>query len=105
VPEVLIEGPGSVTIGQEAAYDIYVTFQGEPYAVDDIDMVKYLVFGASSELATVGEGEAVEDGRWRAVLGADVTSALQAGSNRLAAIVVSKRAVVPVTETMQFVTQ
>jgi hypothetical protein len=39
------------------------------------------------------------------VLGADLTGSLEAGSNQFAAIVVSKRAVLPVTETMQFVTQ
>jgi hypothetical protein len=47
---------------------------------------------------------AVEDGHWRAVLGPDLTGALEAGSNQLAVIVVSRRAVVPVTETLQFVT-
>jgi peptide/nickel transport system substrate-binding protein len=105
VPEVLVDGPGSVTIGEEATYDIFVTLQGEPYAVADIDMVKYLVFDATGELAYVGDATAVEDGYWQAVLGADVTGALEAGSNQFAAIVVSKRALVPITETMQFVTQ
>jgi peptide/nickel transport system substrate-binding protein len=105
VPKVRVDGPGSVTIGQEAAYDIFVTFQDEPYAVADIDMVKYLVFDALGELVFVGEGTAVEDGHWQAVLSADVTGGLEAGSNQFAAIVVSKRALVPVTETLQFVTQ
>jgi peptide/nickel transport system substrate-binding protein len=105
VPEVLVDGPGSVTTGQEATYDIYVTFQDEPYAVDEIDMVKYMVFDATGELATVGHATAVEDGHWQAVLGADLTGSLEAGSNRFAVIVVSKRAVLPITETLQFVTQ
>jgi hypothetical protein len=56
VPEVRVDGLASVTIGQEAACDIYVTFQDQPYAVDDIDMVKVLVFDASGEPATAGEG-------------------------------------------------
>jgi hypothetical protein len=68
-------------------------------------MVKYLVFDAAGELAHVGWGEAVEDAHWQAVLGADVTAGLEAGSNQFAAIVVSKRAVLPITETMPFVTQ
>jgi peptide/nickel transport system substrate-binding protein len=105
IPEILVDGPGRVTMGQEATYDIYVTFQDEPSAVDDIDMVKYLVFDATGELAHVGEGQAVEDGHWQVVLAADMTGGLEAGSNRLAVIVVSKRAVIPVTETLQFVTQ
>jgi peptide/nickel transport system substrate-binding protein len=105
LPEVLVDGPGNVTSGQEVTFDIFVTFQDEPYAISDIDMVKYLVFDASGELAVVGQGQAVEDGHWQAVLGADLTGGLGAGSNRLAAIVVSKRAVIPIKETLEFVTQ
>jgi len=105
IPEVLVDGSDRVTIGDEATYDIYVTFNDEPYAVDDIMMVKYLVFDATGNLANVGDAEAVEDGLWRATLSSDVTGALEAGSNQFAAIVVSKRALVPVRETLQFVTQ
>jgi peptide/nickel transport system substrate-binding protein len=105
IPEVVVDGPGSVTIGEEATYDIFVTFEGEDYAVDDIAMVKYLVFDATGELAHVDEATAVGDGHWQAVLSTDVTGALEAGSNQIAAIVVSKRALLPVTEVMQFVTQ
>jgi peptide/nickel transport system substrate-binding protein len=105
IPEVLVDGPGNVTMGEEATYDIVVTLQDAPYAVADIDMVKYLVFDATGELVYVAEAEAVEDGLWQATIGADVTGGLAAGSNQFAAIVVSKRALVPVTETLQFVTQ
>jgi peptide/nickel transport system substrate-binding protein len=105
IPEVMVDGPGSVTIGEEATYDVFVTFKDEPYAVDDIMMAKYLVFDATGALATQGEAAVVEDGQWQVVLGADVTGALEAGSNQLAVIVVSKRALLPVTEVLQFVTQ
>ena len=105
IPEVMVDGPGNVTIGDEATYDIFVDFGGEPYAVADIDMVKYLVFDATGELAFSGDAEAVEDGHWQAVLGADVTGALEAGANQFAVIVVSKRALLPVLDTVQFVTQ
>jgi peptide/nickel transport system substrate-binding protein len=102
VPEVLVDGAGSVAIGDEAVFDVFVDFAGEPYAVDDIDMVKYLVFDATGNLALQGDGEAVEDGYWNVTVD---TSGLEAGSNQLAVIVVSKRALVPITETMQFVTE
>jgi peptide/nickel transport system substrate-binding protein len=105
VPEVLVDGPGSVTIGEEATFDIYVTFEGEPYAVADTMMAKYLVFDATGQLAAQGEAVAVEDGHWQATLSAEVTGALEAGSNQFAGIYVSKRALVPITETFQFVTQ
>jgi peptide/nickel transport system substrate-binding protein len=105
VPEVLVDGPGSVTSGEEAVFDVFVDFAGEPYAVDDIDLVKYLVFDATGALAFQGDAEAVEDGYWTVTLDADTTGGLEAGSNQLAVIVVSKRALVPITETLQFVTQ
>jgi peptide/nickel transport system substrate-binding protein len=102
IPEVLIDGPGSVAIGDEAVFDVFVDFKGEPYPVADIDMVKYLVFDATGNLALQGDAEAVEDGYWSVAVD---TSGLEAGSNQLAVIVVSKRALVPITETMQFVTE
>jgi len=105
IPEVMLDGPGNVTIGEEVTYHIYVDFAGEPYAVDDVMLAKYLVFDATGELAYVGEAEAVEDGHWDAVLSADVTGALESGANQLVAIVVSKRALLPVKDTVQFVTQ
>jgi peptide/nickel transport system substrate-binding protein len=105
VPEVLVDGPGSVAIGSESVFDVFVDFKGEPYAVADIDLVKYLVFDATGELAFQGDAEAVEDGYWTVTLGADATGGLTAGSNQLAVIVVSKRALVPITETLQFVTE
>ncbi len=105
IPEVLVDGPGSVDIGSEATFDVFVDFKGEPYAIGDIDMVKFLVFDATGELAFQGDAEAVEDGYWQVVVSADMSAELAAGSNRLAVIVVSKRALIPITETMEFVTK
>jgi hypothetical protein len=94
-----------VTIGEEAVYDIFATFQDAPYPAADMKMVKFLVFDATGALAYVGEAEAVEDGHWQAMLGADVTGALEAGANQLVVVAVSSRAVIPVKETFEFVTQ
>jgi len=105
IPEVMVDGPGSISIGEEAVFDVFIDFAGEPYAMADIAMVKYLVFDATGALAYQGDAEAVEDGYWQIVLDADMTGALEAGSNRLAAIAVSKRALVPITEALEFVTQ
>jgi peptide/nickel transport system substrate-binding protein len=105
IPEVLVDGPGSVTIGDEAVYDVFVDFAGEPYALDDIMLAKFLVFDATGVLVHVAEADAVEDGYYTVTLSADVTGALEAGSNQLAVIVVSKRALLPVQEVLQFVTQ
>jgi peptide/nickel transport system substrate-binding protein len=105
VPEVIVDGPDTVTIGEEATYDIFVDFEGEPYAAGDMMMVKYLVFDATGELVESAEATLVEDGYYTATLSADLTGGLEAGSNQFAAIAVSNRALVPVLETLQFVTQ
>jgi peptide/nickel transport system substrate-binding protein len=104
IPEVLLDGSDRVTIGEEAVYDVYVDLEGEPYAMDEISLVKYLVFDATGVLVEVGEGTAVEDGYWTVTLSGDTTGKLAEGSNQLAVIVVSSRALVPVTDTLQFVT-
>jgi peptide/nickel transport system substrate-binding protein len=104
IPEVLLDGPGRVTIGEEAVYEVAVEFAGAPYAVDDIDNVKYLVLDATGNVAFVGAAEPVEDGLWEIVLDADTTGALEAGSNQLEVVVVSKRVAVPSTDSLSFVT-
>jgi peptide/nickel transport system substrate-binding protein len=104
VPEVLLDGPDRVTIGEEVVYDVYVDLTGEPYPMADISIGKFLVFDATGELVEVGDLDAVEDGYWTATISADLTGGLSEGSNQLAVIVVSSRALVPIRDTLQFVT-
>ena len=103
--EVFVDGPDSVTIGSEVVYDVFVDFDGDPYPARDIDQVRYMVFDATGELVTVGNAVAVDDGLWEVVLGADLTSQLAAGSNRLEVVAVSKRVAVPSSDALIFVTQ
>ncbi|MEK6256777.1 MAG: ABC transporter substrate-binding protein, partial [Chloroflexota bacterium] len=105
IPSVELDGTDRVGIGEEATFDVFVTLDGADYAVDEISLVKYLVFDATGALAFVGEADAMTDGHWTVTLTADMTSALAAGSNQLVVIVVSKRALVPVNVEFQFVTQ
>lgn len=104
IAEVDLDGPGQVTIGDEAIYDVWVEFEGAPYPAEDIDNVKYLVFDATGAVAHVGEATLVEDGYFEIALDADVTGDLEAGSNRLEAIVVSKLVAVPSFDSLTFVT-
>ncbi len=104
IAEVEVDGPGRVTIGQEAVYDVFVTFKGDPYPAADIDNVKFLVFDATGAVAHVGAATAVEDGLWEVKMTADVTSKLAAGSNRLEVVVVSKLVAVPSFDALTFVT-
>lgn len=104
IPEVLVDGPAEVSIGGEATFDVFVDFKGEPYALEDIDMVSYLVFDATGALVLKGDAEAVEDGYFQITLDADATSQLAAGSSKIAVIAVSKRALLPVQQVFEFVT-
>jgi peptide/nickel transport system substrate-binding protein len=105
IAEVEVDGPGRVDIGAEATYDVYIEFQGEPYALDDISRVSYLLFDASGEMVSSGEAEAVEDGLYQVVLGGDETSQLQTGASKLEVVVVSKAVAIPSFVAFEFVTQ
>jgi peptide/nickel transport system substrate-binding protein len=104
IPELELDGPTQVTIGDEAVIDVNVTFQGAPYLAADIDEVKYLVFDAEGTLASSGVAESDMDGHWMVTLDADTTGALAAGSNRLEVIAVSKRVALPSFSELLFVT-
>jgi peptide/nickel transport system substrate-binding protein len=102
---VEVDGPGRIASGAEATYDVYITFQGEPYPLDELDSVKYLVFDATGAVAFSGQAEPAEDGRYTITLSADQTSQLEAGANRLQAIVISKVVSVPSTGEYEFVSE
>ncbi|GIV74265.1 ABC transporter substrate-binding protein [Caldilinea sp.] len=104
IAEVELDGPSRVTVGEEASFDVFVDFQGEPYAVDDIAEVKYLLFDAQGNLVEVGAAEAVEDGLWTVTLSPETTGQLEVGSNRLEVVVVSKLVALPSFADLQFVT-
>ncbi|MBM3190145.1 MAG: ABC transporter substrate-binding protein, partial [Chloroflexi bacterium] len=104
IAEVEVDGPQRVTIGSKATFEVYVDFKGEPYPPADISEVKYLVFDSAGELASVGPATLVEDGLYEIVLDEAMTAQLEAGSNRLEAVVVSKLVAVPSFDAIQFVT-
>jgi peptide/nickel transport system substrate-binding protein len=104
IAEVEIEGPGRVTIGQEAVFEVFVDFQGEPYAVDQINQVTYLIFDATGDLVFTGQAEAVDDGLWEVVLSAEQTGELAAGANRLEIAVAPIPVSIPTFGSLEFVT-
>jgi peptide/nickel transport system substrate-binding protein len=104
IADVDLIGPGPVTIGSEAVFDVFVDFQGAPYEADLVDEVKYLVFDAVGNLAFTGTAEAVDDGFWEIVLDAEQTAALEAGSNRMEVAVVPLLVSIPSFDSVEFVT-
>jgi len=104
IAEVELDGAGQVQSGTEAVFDVFISFNGEPYANADISEVKYLLFNSKRELVASGAAEAVSDGQFQVVLSADVTSQLESGSNKLEAIVVPSVVSIPSFASFEFVT-
>ncbi|MEX2143670.1 MAG: ABC transporter substrate-binding protein [Anaerolineales bacterium] len=100
-----IDGEARVTSGEEATFDVFVTFAGEPYAADDIASVKYLLYDAEGAIVETGEGVLVEDGHYTVTLSADTTDALGVGSNKLEVAVVPIPVALPSFASFDFVTE
>lgn len=100
---VAASGPQTVRVGSEAAFDVQITFAGRPYAAQDIDEVKYLLFDVKSELVATGKAQRVGE-TWKVVLSPEVTGKLAVGSNRLEVIVVSKVVSIPSFASVTFTT-
>ncbi|MBK7897596.1 MAG: ABC transporter substrate-binding protein [Anaerolineaceae bacterium] len=101
---VELDGPSRVTIGEEAAFDVFVDVFGGPYPAADISTVTYLLFDATGAQVDSGEATVVEDGLWEVVLSAETTEALAEGSNRIEVVVVSNLVALPSLGEYQFVT-
>ncbi len=104
IPVVEVDGSARVTIGDEEVYEVTVTFEGAPYALEDIETVNFLVVDANNQIAHVGKAVGKEDGLFEIVLTPEITGALSAGSNSLEVVVVSKLVAVPVSDGLTFVT-
>jgi len=100
---VELDGPGVVGQGTEAVFEVWVTFQDEPYPAEDISEVKFLLFDSAGELAFSDAATLVEDGLYEIVLTPEMTAELAEGSTRLEAVVVSKTVALPSFSSMQFV--
>ncbi|MEN6524829.1 MAG: ABC transporter substrate-binding protein [Anaerolineaceae bacterium] len=105
IAEVELDGPGQVTIGGEATFDVYVTFQGEPYASADVKTVKVMLYDATGATVLVTEAQLVEEGQYSVTLAAADTEKLEAGSNKLEVAVVPSVVSQPTFASVEFVTQ
>lgn len=103
IADVDVSGPRRITSGQAATFDVHVSYAGEPYPVDDVTGVSYLVFDATGELALVGSAQPVEDGLWRVQLSAEETGSLPVGSNQIEVVVAPSVVSIPTFASYQFV--
>lgn len=104
VATVSVDGPAQVKAGEEAKFDVAVTFKGQPYPASELASVKYLLFDANNNLVAKGDATFVADGKYQVVLSADVTKSLAAGTNKLEVVVASNVVSIPSFQSVQFVT-
>ena len=102
MPEVTIEGPSNVISGLGSAFNVRVTFKGEPYSIYDVESVKYIIVDAKGRVMAVGTAKPVEDGLWTVGLEAADTSALPPGSTKLLVAVSSKLVSIPALKETSF---
>lgn len=103
IADVEIEGPGQVTAGETATFDVYVTFDNQPYLNDDVKQVKYLVYDATNAVVAVADATPAEDGHYTIELTAEQTTALGDGANRLEVAVVPLVVAQPTFASVEFV--
>jgi peptide/nickel transport system substrate-binding protein len=96
-----LTGPASVVTGEDATFDVFVTFEDAPYPQAEITGVKYLLFDASNTLVATGEATFVADGQYQVVV---PTTGLAAGSNKLEVAVTSVVVSIPSFQAYEFVT-
>ncbi len=104
IAEVEIDGAGQAVLGTDMVYDVYVTFEGEAYAADEIKEVKALVYDATGEIVYIGQGELVEDGYYTVTIPASENEAFEAGASKLEVAVVPYTVSIPTFQTLEFVT-
>ncbi|MBI5962825.1 MAG: ABC transporter substrate-binding protein [Chloroflexi bacterium] len=99
----VLDGPGQVKVGDEAVFDVSVSFKDEPYLQSDIRGVRYILYDATGAVVTVGDADAIGDGQYQVTLGAEITSKLTTGSARLEVAVVPIPVAIPSFTSFDFV--
>ena len=104
VATIEVEGEGSVVLSDQFSFDVFVTFEGEPYPADEIKEVKGLLYDATNQIVQVIPGELVEDGHYLITVPADVAAAMEAGASQIEAVVVPYTVAIPSFSAFEFVT-
>jgi peptide/nickel transport system substrate-binding protein len=99
----VLDGPGQVKSGEEAVFDVSVTFKDAPYPLVDVSRVKYILYDATGAAVSVGDATAVADGQYQVTLSAEETSKLPTGSASLEVAVVPFPVAIPSFTSLDFV--
>jgi peptide/nickel transport system substrate-binding protein len=99
----ILDGPGQVKAGDEAVFDVAVTFKDQPYPQSDISQVKYILYDTTGTVVSVGSATAVADGQYQVTLTAEETGKLPTGSARLEVAVAPIPVAIPSFTSLDFV--
>lgn len=105
-PELMtmtVDGPTSVTVGEETSFDVTINFEDQPYPSKDIEKVSFTLFNTDGSIAGSGDAEFVAEGQYKVTVSSDLTSKLNEGTAKLAVAASSKAVSLPAIETVQFV--
>ncbi len=103
LPVVDASGPSKVTIGQEATFDVLVSFKDAPYPQNDVEGISFLLYDSEGNMVGKGQGEYVADGQYAITLPTDLTAQLKDGASQMEVIATSKVVAIPVFATVNFV--
>ncbi|MHB0987890.1 MAG: ABC transporter substrate-binding protein [Bellilinea sp.] len=104
VAEAEVEGEGSVVVGNEFTFDVFVTFEGEVYASEEIKEVKGLLYDSTEQIVAVLEGVLVDEGHYVITVPADISAKMVAGPAKVEAVVVPFTVAIPTFTSLEFVT-
>jgi hypothetical protein len=103
MPVMDATGPLQVTIGQEATFDVLVSFKDAPYPQANMENVLFLLYDADGTMVAKGQAELVTEGQYTVKLTPEMTSKLKNGTAKLELIAVSKVVALPVFAQATFV--
>lgn len=101
--DVDVTGPDTVAIGAEGVFDVSVTYAGEAYPLNELNILSYLIIDATGEIAFSGTGEFTADGQGTITVPADKTATLVEGSSTLEVVVTVLPVVIPATAATTFI--
>ncbi|MEM2795235.1 MAG: ABC transporter substrate-binding protein, partial [Thermofilaceae archaeon] len=104
IPEVKVEVPENVVPGLEATITFRVSYKGQPYPVNKIEFIKYMVLDSEGNVIAKGDATAKADGVWSVTLGSLETGKLAPGTYRVLTFALSKDVAMPATTEASFIT-
>jgi len=104
IPELSLDGPLMVQLGDDARFDVDITFAGEPYPAEAIESVRYLLFDGDGGLLHEGDATPLSPGRWEVSFDPGQVLALGTGANSLELAVTSSRVALPAFASHAFAT-